>query len=99
MDPKDWIALTGVVATATVSCITILVSHYRERNQQARDDRLRNEERSRELAAQDRERAIIPRVRVDLECRFLGPHNGRYLSGVWIMIDNIGKVRRIFESH
>ncbi len=45
----------------------------------------------------NRERSLVPRVRVDVECRFLGPHRGRYLTEIRIIVDNIGKVRRAFE--
>jgi hypothetical protein len=95
MEARDWIALVGIVTTGCVA--TLLLSHRRERQQQARDDRLRDEARAREDKLRAAERALVPRTRVDLDCRFVGPEQGRYLAEVLIIVDNTGRVRRSFK--
>jgi hypothetical protein len=96
MEPKDWIALAGLAATAFTSAITLFLTSRREHRQQERDDRLRREGQEREERIRAQERALVPRVRVDLECRFLGPEHGRYLAEFRIIVDNAGRTRRSF---
>lgn len=97
MGPEQWIALTSVIATTVTAVITLMLSGWRERRQQERDDRLRAAAQQREDLLREKQRVLAPRVRADLECRFLGPEQGHYITEVRITVDNIGQVRRTFE--
>ena len=44
MEPRDWIALAGIISTLTISVVTLLINYCREQRQ----ERVRNEERQRE---------------------------------------------------
>lgn len=43
-------------------------------------------------------RRFVPRVDYELDCRFFGPQQGRYIAQLSLKADNKGEVRRVFES-
>lgn len=43
-------------------------------------------------------RRFVPRVDYDLDCRFFGPQQGRYVAELSLKAVNKGEVRRVFES-
>jgi membrane protein implicated in regulation of membrane protease activity len=84
MEPTDWIALAGIVATALVSVVTLILGQRTRREQQARDDRIRREQQEREdrqrqeqQAREDQireqERFGAPHIEFSVECNTYGP--------------------------
>ncbi len=109
MEVADWVAILGILATVLVSVVSLALARTRERNQQERDDRLRQEERERddairkELIARERalldlERAHKPHVEFDIECDFFGPENDEYLAVFLLVARNRGKVIQEFPG-
>lgn len=109
MEAKDWVALTGIIATATMAIVTLLVNRRRERLQQERDDRMRkeqqaredsllDEQRKREAERQKKERTYIPQIEFSIDCNFYGPEQDSYLVEVLLTAHNKGRVKQEFRD-
>lgn len=109
MQAKDWVALAGIVATATMAIVTLLVNRHRERLQQERDDRLRKEQqaredmlleeqRKREEERQKKERTYVPQIEFSIDCNFYGPQQDSYIVEVLLTAHNKGRVKQEFRN-
>ncbi|NBJ10941.1 hypothetical protein [Microvirga arsenatis] len=108
---EHWeLAVTFLSLLATLATVTL--AYYgmraeRERSereiqlrneQQVREDRIRAEQLAREDEIRRIERSSVPRTEFDLECRFLGPVQGEYITDIRIIVHNKSQVRRKFGS-
>ena len=109
MEPTDWIALAGIVATALVAIVTLVVSQWTHRDQQARDDRIRREQQEREdrqrQEQQEREDEIreqerfgVPHIEFGIDCNTYGPEGDSYLAELLLTICNRGRVQQKFRN-
>jgi hypothetical protein len=53
---------------------------------------------AREQALLAQQRAFIPRIEYDVECRFLGPQGADYVTEVRLLVSNKSLTRRAFSS-
>jgi len=98
LGPKDWIALAGVLSTAVISLVSLLLSRRREVLQQERDDRLRREQEEREYIIREQERKFVPHVEHGIVCNTFGPEGADYIVELILDVFNKGSVRRKFRS-
>jgi hypothetical protein len=109
MDAKDWVALVGITATATMAVVTLFVNRRREQLQQERDDRLRKEQqareerlleeqRKREAERQALERTYQPRIEFGIDCIFHGLHHDSHIVEFQLITQNKGNVQHRFEK-
>jgi len=86
MEAKDWIALAGILATATISVISLILSRKAHKDQLAREDLIRKQERK-----------DVPRIEFSIECNVYGPENGDFLTEFLLIIRNRGDIQHKFN--
>ncbi|WP_190234337.1 hypothetical protein, partial [Mesorhizobium sp. M4A.F.Ca.ET.050.02.1.1] len=77
----------ALLLAAIGALIAVLLERYREQREKI------------EVAArEDRERSMVPRTQLDIECRFFGPLHGKIIVNVHLIAENKGKTIRGFNS-
>ncbi|CDX14407.1 hypothetical protein MPLDJ20_100077 [Mesorhizobium plurifarium] len=77
----------ALLLAAIGAVIAVLLERYREQREKI------------EVAArEDRERSMVPRTQLDIECRFFGPLHGKIIVNVHLVAENRGKTIRGFNS-
>ncbi|RWG00451.1 hypothetical protein [Mesorhizobium sp.] len=77
----------ALLLAAIGALIAVLLERYREQREKI------------EVAArEDRERSMVPRTQLDIECRFFGPLYGKIIVNVHLVAENRGKTIRGFNS-
>jgi len=98
MNPANWVALTGIIATAGVAIFSVLWNtqiQKRLRNEQfVREDKLRKDYESKEEERKRIERVHSPQIEFDLSARFFGPVNEEYLLEIRLNLTNCGLVQQ-----
>ena len=87
MDDKDWIAMAGILATVIISIISLILSRKAHKDQLAREDFIREQERKN-----------VPRIEFSIECNVYGPENGDYLTEFLLIIRNRGDIQHKFKK-
>jgi hypothetical protein len=87
MEASDWIAIVGIVATASVSIIASIFSRQAHKEQLAREDLIRKQERK-----------SVPRIEFSIDCNAYGPEKDDYLTEFLLIIRNRGDVRHEFKK-
>ncbi|NPV63653.1 MAG: hypothetical protein HPY61_13700 [Methanotrichaceae archaeon] len=87
MEASNWIALAGILATATVSIATLLLNRQAHREQLEREDLIR-----------ERERKNVPHIEFHIDCNVYGPEEGYYLTEFLLDIHNRGDVQHKFTN-
>ena len=98
MNPANWVALSGIIATAAVAIFSVLWNnqiHKRLRNEQfAREDKIRKNYEAKEEERQRIERVHSPQIEFDLSVRFFGPEKEDYLLEIRLNLTNCGIVQQ-----
>ena len=108
MEPTDWIALAGIVATALVSIASLIIGQRARLAQQARDDRIWREQktredrqlqdqRKREDHIREQERLGVPHIEFQISCNAHGPQDDSYLVEFLLTVCNRGRIRQEFS--
>jgi hypothetical protein len=102
MDSANWVALTGVIATAVVSIFSVLWNNRTQKQfrdeQHRREDKIHKEYDAKEKERQKKEREHEPRIEFNLSAKFFGPEKNEYLIEIRINLTNCGRVRHeIFD--
>jgi hypothetical protein len=87
MEAKDWIAIAGILATATVSIMSLILSRKAHIDQLAREDLIREQERKN-----------VPRIEFSIKCNVYGPEKDNYLSEFLLIIRNRGDIQHKFKK-
>jgi hypothetical protein len=87
MEDKDWIAMAGILATVIISVISLILSRKAHKDQLAREDLIREQERKN-----------VPRIEFSIECNVYGPENGDYLTEFLLIIRNRGDILHKFKK-
>jgi len=109
MNPENWIALAGILATTIVAVVTLVINRQREKQQQERDDRLRKEQQEREdkLRREQQEheaeeeakrRTYNPHIEFEIRCNFHGPQEGSLIAEVLLTARNKGLIQQKFKD-
>ena len=109
MQPENWIALAGIVATTAISIVVLLINRRREKQQQERDDRLRKdqqeredklrkEQQERETEEEMRRRTYSPHIEFEIECNFYGPEIDCFIAEFQIIVHNKGIIQQKFRD-
>ena len=105
MNPANWVALSGIIATAAVAIFSVLWNnqiHKRLRNEQfAREDKIRKNYEAKEEERQRIERVHSPQIEFDLSVRFFGPEKEDYLLEIRLNLSRLKKLRKknIIQFH
>lgn len=98
MNPENWVGLTGILATATVSIFSVLWNtrvHKRLRDEQfSREDVIRKDYETKEDERRKIERIHSPQIEFDLSARFFGPEQEEYLLEIRLNLTNSGLVQQ-----
>ena len=102
MNPKDWIALAGIVATAAIAVFSVLwnthVHRLQRKEQAAREDEIRQELGKKEQKRREEERLHAPRVDLDVDVKFVGRQGDRWLVEIVADVENSGLVCNSIEA-
>jgi hypothetical protein len=109
MEPKDWIALSGVAATVVIAAVSLYFSSSMQRKQQQRDDALHKAQQQRDdalhKAQQQREdelrrrhREDSPHIEFSVDCQVHGRQDDDQLVEFVITAHNRGLVDWKFKS-
>ncbi len=98
MNPADWVALTGIIATAAVAIFSVMWNtqmqkRFRE-EQFAREDKIRKDYDAKEKERQRIERVHSPQIEFNLSARFFGPEKEEYLLEIRLNLSNCGLVQQ-----
>jgi hypothetical protein len=98
MNPENWVGLTGIIATATISIFSVLWNtqiQKRLRDEQfLREDIIRKDYETKEVERQKIERIHSPQIEFDLSARFFGPEKEEYLLELRLNLTNSGLVQQ-----
>jgi len=109
MQPENWIALAGILATTIISIMAIVINRGREKQQQERDDRLRKEQQEREdkLRKEQQEREVeeelrrrtySPHIEFEIKCNFYGPEKDCFVAEFLLIARNKGFIQQKFKD-
>jgi hypothetical protein len=109
MEPKDWVALAGMLAATIISVATLLINRRREVQQQERDDKLRKEQQEREdtlrkegevrAAEEERKRhTYSPHIEFEINCIFWGPQGDSIIAEFRLTARNKGLIQQKFKN-
>jgi hypothetical protein len=109
MEPKDWIALSGVAATVVIAAVSLYFSSSMQRKQQQRDDALHKDQQQRDDALhkdqQQREdelrrrhREDSPHIEFSVDCQVHGRQDDEQLVEFILTAHNRGLVDWKFKS-
>lgn len=87
MQASNWIALAGIISTAMMAILTLMMNTRKHR------DEVRRMERLLEI-----EHAHIPHLEFNLGCNFYGPQQGEYVTEYLLEICNKGRVQHTLTS-
>lgn len=87
MQAGNWIALAGIIATATMAILTLIINIGKHRDEIQRMERLL-----------EIEHAHIPHLEFNLDCNFFGPQEGEFITEYLLEINNKGRVQHTLTS-
>ena len=98
MEPKDWIALSGVAATVVIAAVSLYFSSSMQRKQQQRDDALHKAQQQREDELRRRHREDSPHIEFSVDCQVHGRQDDDQLVEFILTAHNRGLVDWKFKS-
>lgn len=87
MEARDWIAIAGILATATISVVSLAISAIRERRQQER-----------KAEEDEKKRTYAPHIEFEIKTNFYGAGRKTAITEILITISNKGLVRQNFKD-
>jgi hypothetical protein len=98
MDSANWVALAGIIATATVAIFSVLWNHRSQRRlldeQLIREDKIRVDYEVKENERQRIERVHSPQIEFNLSARFFDIATEYYVLEIRLNLTNCGLVQQ-----
>ncbi|MDO7174148.1 hypothetical protein [Mariniflexile sp. AS56] len=109
MEISEIIALAGILATAIIAVISILIQGKRQKEQEQREEKLHQEQLKKQeqshldqLKREDEIRKLNKEDQAHIEfslyCNFFGPEDGQFLTEVNLMAENKGNRLQLFPE-
>lgn len=87
METKDWLTLSGILATLIISGVTLMINFRREKV-----------EREKKEQEDQKKRIYTPHIEFGISVNFYGPETGEYIAEFLFIAFNKGNIQQKFND-